>query len=112
MSFFLYRDKIVWDARLVVASLVLSSIILNYLPFGYWLGILPATYITVGLGVMNPKRIGVIGLADYSYGIISVRHGRAVNRRPYVSVVPPIVHEYLDITSAECAGWRDILVLA
>jgi peptidoglycan/LPS O-acetylase OafA/YrhL len=39
------------------------------LPYGYYFICLPAAYVTVYLGTMNPKRTWVVASGDYSYGL-------------------------------------------
>jgi len=65
---FLYRARIVWSHGLGALALVLTLACLGA-PLGDYLAPLPATYLTVYLGLMHPHRIKVLFGGDYSYGI-------------------------------------------
>lgn len=51
---------------LVAGSL---SIVLFSFPAGGFLGVFTAAYATICLGVLNPKKVGILRGADYSYGV-------------------------------------------
>lgn len=65
---FLYRERIPYSATLFWPSLIFSLIAPFCLPAADYLTLLPLTYVTLYLGLANPKRFAFIGLADYSYG--------------------------------------------
>jgi len=65
---FLYREHIAWSSPLFFSSLAISLLCL-YLPAGDFLAPLPATYVTIYLGLLNPPRNWIISSGDYSYGI-------------------------------------------
>jgi peptidoglycan/LPS O-acetylase OafA/YrhL len=66
---FLYRERIPYSATLFWPSLIFSLVAPYCVPAADYLTLLPLTYVTLYLGLANPKRLGFIGLADYSYGI-------------------------------------------
>jgi peptidoglycan/LPS O-acetylase OafA/YrhL len=65
---YLLRRKIVWDKRLFLLSVVATFTFLA-LPGWDYLVPLPATYVTVFLGLLQPKRNWLLRSGDYSYGI-------------------------------------------
>jgi peptidoglycan/LPS O-acetylase OafA/YrhL len=69
ISFYLYRDRIRASARLALLSAIVGMATIAYLPLGEYVAILPIAYLTVSLGLGNPRRIALIKGADYSYGI-------------------------------------------
>ncbi len=64
----LFRDRLPWDRRLFGLSLALSMLLLVH-PVGDLFAVLPVTYVTVYLGLLDPRRIGFIASGDYSYGL-------------------------------------------
>lgn len=70
VGFYLYRQRVIYNHVLGVLSLIATPLLLHYAPAGEYLGILPGTYATVYLGVMNPVRQHhLMAMADGSYGI-------------------------------------------
>ncbi|MCC8401287.1 acyltransferase [Paraburkholderia sp. MMS20-SJTN17] len=63
-----FRDRIVWSARLCVLSGVVALICLS-VHGGDYFAALPATYLTVFLGLTQPRRHRFVASGDYSYGI-------------------------------------------
>lgn len=68
VAFYLYRDRIRWDARLFWAAL-LVTVALALRHSTSYLIVFPATYLTVYLGLMAPPRINLLLSGDYSYGL-------------------------------------------
>lgn len=66
--FFLYRDKIRLSPGFFLVALV-AGWILSGLPHGAYYLPIPATYITVYLGLLNPRPIRLVASGDYSYGL-------------------------------------------
>lgn len=65
---YLYRDRIRRSARLGVASALLTLALLIH-PATDYLVPLPATYLTVWLGLMRPRPSALTQHGDYSYGV-------------------------------------------
>lgn len=66
--FFLYRGSIVLSrTRLAVSCLACGGLLM--LPHGTHYVPLPATYLTVYLGLLNPRKARYLFSGDYSYGI-------------------------------------------
>jgi len=65
---YLFRDRIPWDRRLFVMMLA-GSYPLLATPIGDFVAPLPIAYVTVFLGLLNPRKIGLLRGADYSYGL-------------------------------------------
>jgi peptidoglycan/LPS O-acetylase OafA/YrhL len=64
----LFRRKIIWSKALFFVSAAATFACLAIPGFDY-LAPLPATYVTVYLGLLQPKRNRLIMSGDYSYGI-------------------------------------------
>jgi peptidoglycan/LPS O-acetylase OafA/YrhL len=67
IAFFLYRDCVLWDARLFILALLGAAVLLYCDPL-VPLAVAPLTYATVYLGVTRPKKTLLLR-GDYSYGI-------------------------------------------
>ncbi len=65
---YMYRDKIPCNALLFLLATALSWWALTYEETMYVAG-LPVAYMTIYLGLMNPKRTLIITSGDYSYGL-------------------------------------------
>lgn len=68
-ALFLYRDFIPFSLALLVITAVLSVICLTWLPGGDYIVVIPLSYVTVYLGLLNPRKHLFLKGADYSYGI-------------------------------------------
>ena len=69
IALYLYREVVRWNKYMFRVALVLSTILLAGVPWGECFATLPVAYFTVYLGLLNPKRIGVVAFADCSYGV-------------------------------------------
>lgn len=65
---YLYRDRIPARIDLALAAAA-ATVVLLRIPGGDYLIGFPVAYLTIYLGVLNPKRIWLIKSADYSYGL-------------------------------------------
>jgi len=65
---FMFRRLIPWNGMLGIAAAIATFIALS-IPHGDFLAALPATYLTVYLGLMQPARSRLVTSGDYSYGI-------------------------------------------
>jgi peptidoglycan/LPS O-acetylase OafA/YrhL len=68
MTLYLFREKVPWHPLLALACLGVDAV-LFYIPVGGYFVSLPAAYLTVYLGLLNPRKIGLLNTGDYSYGI-------------------------------------------
>lgn len=68
VSVFLFADQLPWSRRWGIASGILTIALLN-VPLAEYLAVVPAAYLTVYLGLMNPPKRGILRGADYSYGV-------------------------------------------
>jgi hypothetical protein len=68
VSLYLYRDRIRWDLRIFGGTLIASMLLLA-IPGGEYIAVFPAAYVTVYLGLLNPRKNVLIQGADYSYGL-------------------------------------------
>lgn len=64
-----YHNVIPMNGLLFAGSLISSLTLLSAVPNGYYISIIFIAYATVYLGVLSPRRFGIIKSADYSYGI-------------------------------------------
>jgi len=64
-----YRGKIPKSLYLGAAALALAYATLSFFPAGDYLAILPAAYLTIYLGVLNPPGKWISKLANTSYGV-------------------------------------------
>ncbi|MGH7045564.1 MAG: acyltransferase family protein [Stellaceae bacterium] len=91
--FFLYRDKILLSKPLLILALCLCGG-LGLLPHGTDDLPIPATYVTVYLGVLNPPRLRFLLSGDYSYGLYL--YGFPV-QQAFASLGPWAWHWYLNL---------------
>lgn len=68
VSLYQYRDIVPYSLPLCLVAAAVAASCLGFIPYGDFLAPLPAAYVTVYLGLRNPKRRW-LGKADYSYGI-------------------------------------------
>jgi peptidoglycan/LPS O-acetylase OafA/YrhL len=69
VSLFLYREKVVYSRVGAVAALLVSAVLVGYTPYGEYVAPAVIAYLTVALGLTNPRRLTVVQGADYSYGL-------------------------------------------
>jgi peptidoglycan/LPS O-acetylase OafA/YrhL len=62
------KDIVPWSGRLAIIS-ALTLFLLFEIPGGDYLCAIPAAYLTVYIGLLNPRKIWFLRGADYSYGI-------------------------------------------
>lgn len=67
--FYCYRERIPWSRGLFLAMLIVSVVLPMFLPKGMRFAAIPITYVTVYLGLMNPRRNRLVLSGDYSYGL-------------------------------------------
>lgn len=91
--FFLYRDRIVLSWPLFVAACALCAGLLR-LPHGAYYVPLPATYVTVFLGLLNPRKVSFLFSGDYSYGLYL--YGFPI-QQAFASLGPWTRHWYLSL---------------
>lgn len=66
---YVYRNSVPCSPGICVAVAVVTLVLFTWGPYDRFVGCIPAAYLTILLGVMNPKRTRFIDGADYSYGI-------------------------------------------
>jgi peptidoglycan/LPS O-acetylase OafA/YrhL len=66
--FHLYRDRIQLRFSFFLIALA-GGLVLSTLPHGAYYLPIPATYVTVWLGLRNPRMIKLVASGDYSYGL-------------------------------------------
>jgi len=69
VGLFLYGDRVPWSARLCAASGLIAAALLSVVPNGDYIMAPFAAYFTISLGLTNPRKLGILRGADYSYGI-------------------------------------------
>lgn len=68
VAVYLYRDVLLWDFKTFAVCLV-ASLLLYETPATTLLAVFPTAYLTVYLGLLNPRKIALMRGADYSYGL-------------------------------------------
>jgi peptidoglycan/LPS O-acetylase OafA/YrhL len=68
VAFYLFRDRVLWDWRLGLAAVV-ASFGLQLLRNGTYFAPIPMAYMTVYLGLFNPRKPWLLKTGDYSYGL-------------------------------------------
>lgn len=66
---FLYHDRLPYHPVLGIGSALCAYIIFVAAPAADLIGVLFASYFTLWVGAMNPRKIFILNGADYSYGI-------------------------------------------
>lgn len=69
VALYLYKDRLPWSRSLCAGSGVLSALLFGFIPFGDFVAAPVVAYFTVSFGVTNPRKLGVLQGADYSYGV-------------------------------------------
>ncbi|WP_420870340.1 acyltransferase family protein [Methylobacterium crusticola] len=69
VSLYLYRDAVTFRRPWFIACAVLSYVALYGMPGGEYLAIPTLAYVTIYLGLCNPRRLAIVSGADYSYGV-------------------------------------------
>lgn len=67
--FYFYRERLSWRRSHAVVAAIASVVLLEVPPVGDMLAPVPITYLTVWLGLCNPRKAWLLRGADYSYGI-------------------------------------------
>lgn len=68
VALYLFRSRVVLSIGTAALALV-SAIALIYVPVLSYFAVIPAAYLTVFLGLLTPRRIGLIEKGDFSYGL-------------------------------------------
>jgi peptidoglycan/LPS O-acetylase OafA/YrhL len=68
VAVYVYRQVIPWSRGLALGTFLLSVILLNVHGGAYFVAV-PVAYLTVYVGLLNPKKPRFLGDGDYSYGI-------------------------------------------
>lgn len=63
-----FRDRVRWNVPLFVLAGAMTYICLRF-EIGDYLAPLPAAYVTVYLGLLQPRRFWLVSSGDYSYGL-------------------------------------------
>jgi peptidoglycan/LPS O-acetylase OafA/YrhL len=69
VTFYLYRDKILWDVRIFLVSVAVIVGAYWFTSFGDFIAIPAMGYVTVFLGLTSPPKLSILRGADYSYGV-------------------------------------------
>lgn len=65
---FLARDRIPYNWPMFAAAVACAWLTVSYGPTSY-VSVLPVAYVTVWLGLQNPRKLRIVAGADYSYGV-------------------------------------------
>ncbi len=94
--FHLYRDRIQLRRSLFLIALGVGFA-LSALPHGAYYLPIPATYVTVWLGLRNPRPVKLVASGDYSYGLYL--YGYPL-QQAVASIGPPAHHWWINIGMA------------
>jgi peptidoglycan/LPS O-acetylase OafA/YrhL len=96
----IYRDRVRLNAALF-GAMAISALLLSSLPHGSDYLAFPASYVTIYLGLLNPRKINFLKSGDYSYGLYL--YGFPL-QQAFSSLGPAVHHWYLNImVSLPCA---------
>ncbi len=96
----IYRDKVRLNKALFAAMIILA-LLLSSLPHGSDYLAFPVSYITIYLGLLNPRKINFLKSGDYSYGLYL--YGFPI-QQAFSSLGPALHHWYINIiVSLPCA---------
>ena len=68
IALYIWRDRLVLSTGRMALAAVLTAALLTF-PVGAYFVSLPAAYLTVCLGLMNPPKHWIVKSGDYSYGV-------------------------------------------
>jgi peptidoglycan/LPS O-acetylase OafA/YrhL len=89
VAIYAYRHIVPWSRELAAGMFLLSILLLNVHGGPYFVAP-PLAYVTVYLGLLNPKKPSFLGSSDYSYGIFL--YGYPIQQA--VASVGPWVHSW------------------
>jgi len=69
VSMYWFRERLPYSRGWFIAMLVATIVLLSVVPFGDLVAPFTATYVTIWLGLTDPRRNWLVRGADYSYGI-------------------------------------------
>lgn len=92
-----YNQIIIWSKKIFFIALVSAMALLSFPVYGDFLSIVPICYVTVFLGLCNPKKLFLLQGADYSYGIFL--YGYAI-QQAIMSLNPSLHVWYLNLLIA------------
>jgi peptidoglycan/LPS O-acetylase OafA/YrhL len=87
-----YKDQIVYSRNLFILSVGVCVLLLS-IPRGIYCVVVPASYVTVYLGLLNPPKLKYLFSGDYSYGLYL--YGYPV-QQAFASLGPWTHHWYLN----------------
>jgi peptidoglycan/LPS O-acetylase OafA/YrhL len=99
--FFLYREHIILSKSIFLVALSVS-IALILLPRGTYYAAIPVTYVTVYVGLANPKKLPFLFSGDYSYGLYL--YGFPI-QQAVASIGPPTHHWYVNLGATLVLGF-------
>lgn len=87
-----YKDLLRWSLALAIGASVLMPLLM-FFDLGYFAAF-PAAYLTVYLGLTNPRKIALLRGADYSYGLFL--YGFVI-QQAVANVIPWSHHWYINL---------------
>lgn len=71
IAFYLYRAKVIWNSWLAIFSLIATAVLMQprFQLWGDYIQPIFSTYLTVYIGLFQPRRLRFMEKGDYSYGI-------------------------------------------
>jgi peptidoglycan/LPS O-acetylase OafA/YrhL len=68
VALYLHKDSVPWSRTCAIVTAALGIALLSF-RMGDYLAVFPLAYLTAYVGLLNPRKVGIIRGADYSYGI-------------------------------------------
>ena len=69
ITLYRWRDRLPWSRNLAIASGIVTAVLMWLPPYGDFFISFPSAYLTVYLGLLNPRRNRLLLSGDYSYGM-------------------------------------------
>jgi peptidoglycan/LPS O-acetylase OafA/YrhL len=103
VALYIFRNRLPYSHALGIGAILISLVLVYFPPTRYLVGF-PASYATVYLGLLNPKRLPLVFSGDYSYGLYL--YGFPLQQA--VAVFPPLRHWWINfglafVAAAVCA---------
>ncbi|RVT39901.1 acyltransferase family protein [Sphingobium algorifonticola] len=97
VAFYLWRDRVRWNARLGIGAGVCSILLMSFPIYGDFVAPVPIAYFTIWLGLCNPPKIAILKRGDYSYAIFLYSY---VVQQAYMAIGPAVQHWAINIAVA------------
>jgi len=105
LALYVFRDRVRWNLPLFALAALATYACLRF-EIGDYLAPLPAAYVTVYLGLLQPRRVWIVSSGDYSYGLFL--YGFPIQQAVVATMGPAGQHWWINTVIA----WPITFVLA